>query len=69
MPGGLALSQTDKSREMLRMCREADGRDGIYVALRSGVVQAFSCAQRQFTAECDVTGGEGTLVGVGRRGK
>ena len=63
LPGGLTLSQTDKSHEMVCMCRE---KETLYVGLRRGAVQAFDCQQRQFTMECDVTGGAGTLVGVAK---
>ena len=74
LPGGLTLEQADKSREMLCMCRKAGGGGGggggrssmVYVGLRSGVVQAFDCSERRFTAQCDTTGGVGTLVGVAK---
>ena len=67
LPGGLALAQTDKSCEMLCMCREFRNESMAYVGLRSGVVQAFDCAERRFAAECDVTAGVGTLVGVAKQ--
>ena len=51
---------------MLCMCREFNDESVFYVGLRSGVVQAFSSSERQFTMECDVTGGMGTLVGLGK---
>ena len=63
LPGGLTLSQTDKTQEILCMCREAES---LYVGLRRGVVQAFDCQQKRFTMECDVTSGSGTLVGVAK---
>ena len=63
LPGGLELSQTDKSHEMLCMCRE---RETVYVGLRRGAVQAFNTRERRFTVECDVTAGAGTLVGVAK---
>lgn len=66
LPGGTPLAQTDKSREMLCMCREADNDSIVYVGLRSGVVQAFDCSERQFTMECDITAGRGTLVGLAK---
>ena len=52
---------------MLCMCREFRNESMAYIGLRSGVVQAFDCAERQFTAECDVTAGVGTLVGVAKQ--
>ena len=63
LPGGLELSQTDKSHEMLCMCRE---RETVYAGLRRGAVQAFNTRERRFTVECDVTAGAGTLVGVAK---
>lgn len=66
LPGGTALAQTDKSREMLCMCREANNESLVYVGLRRGVVQAFDCSERQFTMECDITAGMGTLVGLAK---
>ena len=38
----------------------------LYAGLRSGKVLCFSCSERTFTASCDCTGGEGTLVGLGK---
>ena len=38
----------------------------LYAGLRSGKVLCFSCTERIFTASCDCTGGEGTLVGLGK---
>lgn len=69
LPGGLALAQTDKSREMLCMCREASDDNVVYVGLRSGAVQAFDCSERRFTVECDITAGVGTLVGLAKHDK
>ena len=63
LPGGLSLSHTDKSHEMLCVWRE---RETLYLGLKRGVVQAFDCLQRRFTMECDVTAGSGTLVGVAK---
>ena len=48
------------------MCWEDGGKDKIYVALRSGLVQCFSCAESRFTAECDCSGGDGAFVGIGK---
>lgn len=69
LPGGLSLAQTDKSREMLCMCRESDNERIVYVGLRSGVVQAFDCSERRFTMECDTTAGVGMLVCVAKHEK
>ena len=70
LPGGLSLSQADKSREILCMCRERDGdRRTVYAGLRRGLVQAFDTSERRFTVECDVTGGLETLVGVAKHGR
>ena len=69
LPGGLSLTQTDKSREMLCMSREMEGKKMLYVGLRSGVVQVFDCLERRFTMECDTTGGVGTLVGVAKQNR
>ena len=50
------------------MCWEHEARGQVlYCALRSGLVQRFSCQERQFQAECDCTGGEGTFVGLGKQ--
>ena len=38
----------------------------LYAGLRNGKVQCFSCTEKVFTTECDCTGGEGTLVGLGK---
>lgn len=38
----------------------------LYAGLRNGKVQCFSCTEKIFTTECDCTGGEGTLVGLGK---
>ena len=38
----------------------------LYAGLRSGKVLCFNCTERMFTAGCDCTGGEGTLVGLGK---
>lgn len=48
------------------MCWESGSKDQIYLALRSGLVQCFSCIENRFTAECDCTGGDGTFVGIGK---
>ena len=70
LPGGLSLTQTDKSREMLCMCREQGSSEGtLYVGLRNGVVQEFDCRERRFTVECDTTTGVGTLVGVAKHNR
>ena len=69
LPGGLSLSQTDKSREVLCMCRggELERDHVVYAGLRNGTVQSFDCKERQFVAECDVTQGKGRLVGVAKQ--
>ena len=69
LPGGVTLSQMNKQHEMLRICRGSGGDKDLYVALRSGVVQVFSCSHKKFMAEYNVAGGEGTLVGVGKHGR
>lgn len=69
LPGGLSLTQADKSREMLCMSREIEDERTVYVGLRSGVVQAFDCTERRFTLECDTTGGAETLVGVAKQNR
>jgi len=38
----------------------------LYAGLRNGKVQCFNCSEKIFTTECDCTGGEGTLVGLGK---
>ena len=41
----------------------------VYVGLRNGVVQVFDCQRNYFTAECDLTGGNGHFVGLSKHEK
>eukprot|EP00731_Ephydatia_muelleri_P028006 Em0019g879a len=66
LPGQLTLADMDKSREICAMCWEDGSKDQIYMALRSGLVQCFSCVENRFTAECDCSGGDGAFVGIGK---
>lgn len=38
----------------------------LYVGLRDGMVRCFDCQRRYFTAECNLTGGRGVYVGIGK---
>ena len=68
MPGGMTLSQSDKSQEVCAMCWESGPtpHGALYCGLRNCKVQRFGCEERVFLAECDCSGDGGTFVGLGR---